>query len=476
MKYTISELRTLLDTKQLTTKELLDSYFALINKNDKGLNAFITLNQEQSYKQAAEAQELINSGKSQPLTGIPFAIKDNISTKDLLTTAGSKMLENYIPTYDATVIEKLKHQKAIIIGKTNMDEFAMGSTGESSYFGNTLNPLDLRYVSGGSSSGSATAVSANFAPVALGSDTGGSLRQPASFCGLTALNPTYGRVSRYGLIAFASSLDQIGIIANNAKDCGIVLNAIAGQDTKDITTSKTEVTDFTSTIGSDLKGKKIGIIREFIAGTDSEISENFSQSVDLLKSIGCTTKEFTLKDAYATLSAYYLISSAEAFSALGRYDGIRFGHKSKEGDSYFENIIATRNEGFGWEVKRRMLLGLYGLSSANYNDYYKKALLFRQSLRKQILDIFNKCDFIISPTTPTTAYPVTQATKQCCHKNDIATVITNMAGVASITTPSGKSNTSSLPMGLHIIARPFAESDLINICTAFETARKEQAR
>lgn len=474
MRYTIKELRTLLDTKQLTVRSVLDNYFKNIKNNDKKFNSFITTNEQEAYQQAEIAQKSIDKGNSMSLTGIPFAIKDNISTKGILTTCGSKMLENYIPNYDATVIERLKDCGAIIIGKTNMDEFAMGSTGESSYFGKTFNPLNTSYVSGGSSSGSAAAVAADFVPIALGSDTGGSLRQPASFCGLTALNPTYGRVSRYGLIAFASSLDQIGIMAHTAEDCGLALNAIAGKDVNDITTANNKVPDFTSTINTDLKGKTIAIIKEFIdIEMDNDVRENFTQSVQIFKDLGAELKEISLKNTNAILSAYYLISSAEAFSALGRYDGIRFGYKSKHGDSYHDNIIATRNEGFGWEVKRRMLLGLYGLSSENYQDYYKKANLFRQVIRKEMLSLFEKYDYIISPTTPTTAYKVrTKEEDSQLYINDIATVITNMARVTAITTPSGV-NAVGLPIGLQIMAKPFAEQALISACTAFQNIKKE---
>lgn len=470
MNYTIKELRNLLDAKKLTVKALLDDYFQRIEEKNPVYNAYITVTKEQAYKQGQEAQELIDKGMSLPLTGIPFAIKDNISTKDVLTTCASKILYNYVPIFDATAIENLKKAGAIILGKANMDEFAMGSTNETSYYGKVKNPVNIDYVPGGSSGGSAAAVAGGLAVAALGSDTGGSIRQPAAFCGVTGLKPTYGRVSRYGLIAFASSLDQIGPIANCAEDCGIILNAIAGKDQNDMTTSGKQVEDFTSEIGKSMKGKVIGLPTEFFQeGISCEVKEKVLAAVDAFKEMGCVIKEVSLKSLKFAVSAYYLISSAEASSNLSRFDGIKYGYRSENGDSYIENVKHTRDEGFGREVKRRILLGIYGLSSGYYDAYYNKAVLVRSMIKKEYNDIFEECDFIISPTTPTTALKIGNNIDDPVklYMADAYTVTTNIAGLPAITTPCGKDK-AGLPIGLQITGKPFAEKDIIAICAAYE--------
>lgn len=470
MSYTIKELRTLLDTKKITVKELLDEYFARIKEKNPIYNAYITVCEKEAYEQGEAAQKLIDEGKALPLTGIPFAIKDNISTKDILTTCASKMLYNYVPFFDATVIIKLKNEGAIILGKANMDEFAMGSTNETSYFGKVHNPLNTDYVPGGSSGGSAAAIAGDLAVASLGSDTGGSIRQPAAFCGVTGLKPTYGRVSRYGILAFASSLDQVGPIAKTAEDCAIILNAIAGKDENDMTVADKPKEDFTAGIGQSMEGKVIGIPKEFFAvGVSDDVKKRVMEAVEVFKKMGCIIKEVSLKSLKYAVSAYFLISSAEASSNLSRYDGIKFGYRSEKGETYHENVKFTRDEAFGREVKRRILIGIYGLSSGYYDAYYNKAVLLRSIIKKEYNDIFEHCDFIISPTTPSTALKIGNNIDDPVklYMADICTVTTNIAGLPAITTPCGKGD-SGMPVGLQITGKAFAEKDLIAICSAYQ--------
>ncbi len=470
----IKELRKKLDNKEISVKELLDAYFAQIKEKNAEINAFITILEKEAYEQAEYAQRMIDEGRAKPLTGIPLAIKDNISTQDILTTCASKMLYNYLPTFDATVISKLKEQGAVLVGKTNLDEFAMGSTNETSYFGIVKNPVNTEYVPGGSSGGSAAAVAAGMAVAALGSDTGGSIRQPAAFCGVTGLKPTYGRVSRFGLVAFASSFDQIGPIASCAEDCGIVLNAIAGRDELDMTSSSKEVEDFTAAIGQTMKGKVIGVPKEFFdEGISEEVRDSVMQAVKVFEKLGCSIKEVSLKSLKYAVSAYYLISSAEASANLARFDGIQFGYRSPNGETYEENVRRTRDEGFGREVKRRILLGIYGLSSGYYDAYYNKAVLVRSKIMDEYNAIFEQCDFIISPTTPTTAFKIGNNIDDPVklYMADTYTVTTNIAGLPAISTPCGKDK-NGLPIGLQITAKAFAEKELIAACAAYESFSK----
>ena len=475
MNYTIKELRNLLDSKKISVKDVLDEYFCNIEEKNPKYNAFITITKKEAYEQAKVAQTMIDNNESKPLTGIPLAIKDNISTKDILTTCASKILYNYVPTFDATVITKLKNEGAIIVGKANMDEFAMGSTNETSYFGLVKNPVNPNYVPGGSSGGSATIVASDMAVAALGSDTGGSIRQPAAFCGITGMKPTYGRVSRYGLVAFASSLDQIGPLAKSAEDCGILLNAIAGCDEYDMTSSKLPLEDFTSGIGQDIKGKIIGVPKEFFeAGLSDDVREKVAEAIETFKKLGCKIVDVSLKSFKFAISAYYLLSSAEASSNLSRFDGIKYGYRSENGNSYKENVRFTRDEGFGQEVKRRILLGIYGLSSGYYDDYYNKAVLVRSKIKDEYKEIFEKCDFMVSPTTPTTAFEIgnnmQDPTKM--YMADVCTVTANIAGLPAISTPCGFDK-KGMPIGLHITAKEFCDKDLIAICDAYEKAYKK---
>lgn len=476
--YTIKQLGQLLAKKEILVKDLVNSYFKRIDDLNPRLKAYITLAKEQAYAQAEKAQEMIDKGISKPMTGIPIAIKDNISSKGILTTCASKMLYNYTPVYDATVIEKLKADGAIILGKANMDEFAMGGSTETSYYGETLNPYDLDCVPGGSSGGSAVAVSANMAVCSLGSDTGGSIRQPAAFCGVTGLKPTYGRVSRYGLVAFASSLDQIGPIAKSAEDCAIILNAISGKDFYDMTASSREVEDYTSNIGISLKGKTVGLPKEFFeTDLSPEVREAVEKAIEVYKGLGCNIKEVSLKSLKFAISSYYLISSAEASSNLARFDGIKYGYRSKEGDTYQENVRLTRDEAFGKEVKRRILIGIYGLSSGYYDDYYNKAVLVRSKIKDEYDAIFSECDFMLSPTTLTPAYKLGSAISDPVkmYQADVLTVTMNIAGLPCISTPCGYSK-NGLPIGLQLTAAEFKEKELIAYADAYEQYFKSQRK
>lgn len=470
MNYTIKDLRQKLDQKHLTVKEVLDEYFKTIKEKNKELNALITVTEKEAYEQAVQAQKMIDEGKAGALTGIPLAIKDNISTKGILTSCASKMLYNYYPEFEATVIQKLKAAGAIIIGKANMDEFAMGNTNETSYYGAVKNPLNTYYVSGGSSGGSAACVAAHMACAALGTDTGGSIRQPAAFCGVTGLKPTYGRVSRYGVVAFASSLDQVGPIAKTAEDCALILNTIAGRDNNDMTSSEKPVVDFTADIGKSLEGKVIGVPMEFFEmGISPKVKEAVLNAIEEYKKMGCVIKEVSFKSLKYAVSAYYLISSAEASSNLAKFDGIQYGYRSEKGDTYHDNVKHTRAEGFGTEVKRRILFGIYGLTSGNYDAYYKKAILVRAMIKNEYNAIFKECDFIISPTTLTGAFRLGDNINDPVrlYMSDICTVTANIAGLPAITTPCGK-NENGMPVAFQITANEFEERQLVAACAAFE--------
>lgn len=468
MNYTVKELRQLLDAKKISVKELLDGYFAEIEKKNPIYNAYIIVTKEQAYKQADYAQKLIDDGKAKALTGIPMAIKDNIMTKGILTTCASQMLKDYIPVFDATAIRKLYEEGAVIIGKTNLDEFGMGCQSKNSYFGKTLNPLNTDYIPGGSSGGSAAAVAGGLAAAALGSDTGGSIRQPAVCCGLVGLRPTYGRVSRFGLAAYASSFDQISPIAKTAEDCGLILNAIAGKDALDMTSASAPAEDFTSAIGQSMQGKTIALVKEFLEEeTDEEVKESVLAAANIFKKMGCGIKEVSIPDIKYAAGAYYIISSAEVSSNLARFDGIKFGYRSEDGDTYKENIKFTRNQGFGWEAKRRTMLGLYCLSSGNFEDYYNKAMLIKTKIKQEFQKALAECDFIISPVMPVKVFKTDSYDTTKLYKKDIFTVSAALAGLPAISVPCGI-DSNGMPIGLQIIAKEFAEKDLIAACSAFE--------
>lgn len=464
------ELRKKLDSKEIGAREVTEEYLKRIEETDKEINSYITVTYDEARKNAESAQKLIDSGEAKPLTGIPLSVKDNICTKGIKTTCASHMLEDFKPVYDATVMEKLKNEDIVLLGKTNMDEFAMGGSSQTSYFGGVKNPCDTTRVTGGSSGGAAASVAAKLCAAALGSDTGGSVRQPASFCGVTGLKPTYGAVSRYGLIAFASSLDQIGVLADSAEDAGYVLNTIAGYDENDATSSQKAGGDYLSLIGSDLSGMKIGIPKEFFAeGISDEVKAKVLEAAKFYENRGAKLVQTSMPSLPYAVSAYYLISSAEAASNLSRFDGIKYGHRAKDGDTFNELIKHTRREGFGEEVKRRILLGNYALSSGYYDAYYKNASRIRRKIREEYAAIYEECDIIITPTAPETAYKIGQQENDPVkmYMADICTVTVNIAGLPAISTTCGYDR-GGMPIGMSIVGKAFDEARIIAAADAFE--------
>ncbi len=465
---TISELRKKLDEKSISSVELTVEYLNNIKQHPE-LGAYNTVCEEEAMAMAKCADERIAKGESTPLLGIPMAIKDNICTKDIKTTCSSKMLKDYAPPYNATVMDKLYREGIVVLGKTSMDEFAMGGSSQTSALSKPKNPFDTSRVPGGSSGGSATAVAANLCAAALGSDTGGSIRQPAGFCGITGIKPTYGTVSRFGLVAFGSSLDQIGPMANSAKDCAIILNAIAGQDAHDRTTRPHNI-DFTSLLGKDIRGMKIGIPVEFFGdGIDEEIKTAVYSAAEFYKNCGAELVEVSMPTLKYAVSAYYLLACAEASSNLSRYDGVKYGYRTENPESYDQLIKKTRSEGFGDEVKRRILLGTYALSSGYYDAYYKKALAVRQQCRKEHEEIFKKCDVMLTPTTPTVAYKcgsnIDDPVKM--YLADICTVTANIAGIPSISVPCG-TNKEGMPIGFSLSAKRFEDAKVLQFADLYE--------
>lgn len=469
-KLKIRDMRKLLDSKEISAAELTDSYIKRIETYDGKLESYISVTKEKALLDAENAQKIIDSGNAPELCGIPIAVKDNICTEGIKTTCASKMLENFIPPYNATVIDKLYNEGIVLLGKTSMDEFAMGGSTQTSAFAKTKNPYDIKKVPGGSSGGSASCVSASLCAASLGSDTGGSIRQPASFCGVTGLKPTYGRVSRYGLIAFASSLDQIGPVAKDAHDCGIILNAIAGYDRHDGTASKNPTIDYTSAIGKSMKGVKIALPKEFYGeGIDREVADAVIAAAKKYEEMGAELVECSMPSLKYAVPAYYLISSAEASSNLSRYDGIKYGHRSEIGENFSELICNSRSEGFGSEVKRRILLGNYALSSGYYDAYYGKALALKQKISNEYDNIFEKCDIILTPTAPSTAFGANEniADPAKMYKADICTVTVNIASLPAISTTCGYSQ-DGMPIGMSVIGKKFDEAAIIGAADAFE--------
>ncbi len=463
----IKELRSLLDGGDITAQELVQYYLDRIEKLEPSIHAYITVN-DKAMEQAERAQKMIEAGQSGPLTGIVLGIKDNICTKGLRTTCASRMLEDFVPTYHSTVAQKLEDAGAIFIGKLNMDEFAMGASTTTSYFGNTMNPYDVERVPGGSSGGSAAAVAAGLCVASLGSDTGGSIRQPAAFCGVTGFKPTYGRVSRSGLVAFASSLDQIGPIGKSAKDCAWLLDAISGEDPMDMTSRPSK--PVADQMGQPVAGTVIGVPKEFFGeGLNDEIRTAVEGAIKEYEKMGCIIKEVSMPSMKYAIPAYYLIASAEASSNLARYDGVRYGHLSKEGNSFDERLIATRNEGFGNEVKRRILLGSYALSSGYFDAYYKKANLLRRRIRAEYEAIFETCDCILTPTTPEVAFKFGAKSEDPTemYLADIYTVTVNIAGLPAVSTPCGYTK-EGMPIGMSIVGKAFEDGRVLNMADAFE--------
>ena len=466
---TIHEYAELLKQKKLSSVELTKQYLARIEKADAQIGSYITVCPDDALAAAGKADERIAKGEATLLTGIPVGIKDNICTEGITTTCASKMLYNFVPPYDATVTKRLKNEGAVILGKLNMDEFAMGSSTESSYFKKTKNPYDLTRVPGGSSGGSAASVSADLAPYALGSDTGGSIRQPAAFCGNVGLKPTYGLVSRFGLIAFASSLDQIGSFTKDVTDCAIVLNAIAGYDKMDSTSVDADKTDYTKALGLPLKGMKVGVPKQYLeSGIQTEIKEAVENAIKVYEMLGAECEECSLPLSKFALPAYYLISSAEASSNLARFDGIKYGYRAEEYHGLTDLYERTRSEGFGEEVKRRIMLGTYALSSGYYDAYYKKAQQVRGLIKRDFAACFEKYDVLLTPTTPTTAYKFGEKSDPVAmYMGDICTVAVNIAGLPAISIPAGLDK-KGMPIGIQLIANSFDERKLLTAAFAYE--------
>ena len=466
----LKKLREMLDSKEISAVELTEQYLDRIEKSDKEINSYITVCKENALADAKKAQEVIDSGNSGAFTGLPISVKDNICTLGVKTTCASHMLDDFIPPYNATVMEKLKKDNIVMLGKTNMDEFAMGGSSQTSYFGGVKNPYDLTRVTGGSSGGAAASVSADLCAAALGSDTGGSVRQPASFCGVTGLKPTYGTVSRWGLIAFASSLDQIGVIAKSAEDTGYMLEGIYGYDENDATSSKKSEGNYNSLIGSDVNKLKIGVPKEFFGdGLNDEVKTAVLNAVEYYKKLDCEIVDVSLPSLEYAVSAYYLISSAEAASNLSRFDGIKYGLRSGLGEDFNDLIKNSRREGFGQEVKRRIMLGNYALCSGYYDAYYKNATRIRTQIRNEYADIFSKCDVMLTPTAPTTAYKIGEQENDPVkmYLADIYTVTVNIAGLPAISTTCGY-DSKGLPIGMSLIGKAFDEKTIIAVCDRFE--------
>ena len=470
-RLTIHELHELLMKKEVTSREITEALFRRIKEVDRKTQAYLLLTEEEAFLQAERIDKKIRHGEEiGDLAGIPIALKDILCTKGIRTTCASKILANYVPFYDATVVQKLKGEGAVFLGKLNMDEFAMGSSTENSGFQITRNPWNLARIPGGSSGGSAAAVAADECIAALGTDTGGSIRQPASCCGVVGMKPTYGRVSRYGLVAFASSLDQIGPITKDVTDCAIMMNAISGYDPLDSTSVPREVPDYKQFLIQEIKGIRIGIPKEyFIEGMDPEVEKAVREAIDLYRSLGAEIEEVSLPHTEYAVAVYYIICTAEASSNLARYDGVKYGLRSKEYEDLLEMYMLTRAQGFGQEVKRRILLGTYVLSAGYYEAYYRKASQVRTLIRSDFEEAFRKVDVILSPTAPTPAFRVGEKVNDPLqmYLSDIHTIPVNLAGIPAISIPCGFSQ-EGLPIGLQLMGRHFDEGMLLRVAYAFE--------
>ena len=472
---TVHELQEKIKNKELNIKQINEAYIKRIKEKEPKVQAFITELTEEGEKQAKEIQTRIDNGeKLGNLAGIPIGIKDIICTKGVKTTCASKMLENFVAPYDATVMEKINAENMIDLGKLNMDEFAMGGSTEYSYFKKTKNPWDLSRVPGGSSGGSAAAVAANMVPWALGTDTGGSIRQPASFCGVVGLKPTYGLVSRYGVVAFASSLDQVGVFTKDVQDCAMLLNVIAGHDEMDTTSVDVGNKDYTQALQKDIKGLKIGVPKEFYGeGINPEVKASLETAINKYKEMGAEVEEFSLDIAKYALATYYIIACAEASSNLGRYDGIRYTYRSPEAKTLKEIYKKSRSEAFGAEVKRRIILGTYVLSSGYYDAYYKKAQQVRTLVMNKFNKAFEKYDVIVTPTSPTVAFKLGSKSNNPMemYLSDICTVSVNIAGLPGISIPCGV-DSEGMPLGMQIIGNKFCGETIIKTAYAYEQETK----
>lgn len=474
LSYGAVELAAAIKEGKVTAVQAMEAVLAKIEETESNINAYITIDKEAALSAAKEAQQKIDAGVlTGPLAGVPVAIKDNLCTEGVLTTCASKILGNFVPTFSAEAVINLEKAGAVVIGKTNMDEFAMGSTTETSAYGETKNPWNLEHVPGGSSGGSAAAVASNECFIALGSDTGGSIRQPASFCGVVGLKPTYGTVSRYGLIAYGSSLDQIGPLTKNVTDCAAVLEVLATHDTKDSTSVKREDTDFTSALVEDVTGMKIGIPRDYFGeGIDAEVKEAVLAAAKALKGKGAVVEEFDLSLVEYAIPTYYTIAAAEASSNLERFDGVKYGYRTSEFDGLHNMYKKTRSEGFGAEVKRRIMLGSFVLSSGYYDAYYLKALKVKAMIKKAFDDAFAKYDLILGPVAPTTAPKLGESLSDPLkmYLGDIYTISVNLAGLPGISVPCGR-DSKGLPIGLQLIADSFQEKKLIQTAYTYEKLR-----
>jgi aspartyl-tRNA(Asn)/glutamyl-tRNA(Gln) amidotransferase subunit A len=466
---TILELRHLLDNREVSVRDILDDVYGRIDEVEGKVKAFISVTKDEAYRMAEDAQAAIISNRMSLLTGIPIAVKDNMCTKGILTTCASKILHNFIPPYESTVTGKLKDQKYCLVGKTNLDEFAMGSSTENSGFHTSRNPWDLDRVPGGSSGGSTAAVAAGECIAAIGSDTGGSIRQPASLCGVVGMKPTYGRVSRYGLVAFASSLDQIGPITRNVSDAAAMLTVIAGHDPLDSTSIPVDTPDYADALGKDIKGLRIGIPKEFfIEGIDKDVLEAVNAAIRKIESLGAIAVQVSLPHTSYAIATYYILATSEASSNLARYDGVKYGFREL-GKDLIDMYMNTRAKGFGPEVKRRIMLGTYALSSGYYDAYYKKAQQVRTLIKCDFDNAFKEVDVIVTPTSPTPAFKIGEKATDPLqmYLSDIFTISVNLAGVPGISVPCGFTK-ENLPVGLQIIGKHFDEETVLKTAYAYE--------
>ena len=479
MNNSLKHLSQMLAKKTISSVEMTQAFLTRINQYNPVINAFITIDNEKSLAQARAADVRIANGTAEPLTGIPFAQKDIFCAKGWQTTCGSKMLNNFIAPYDAHVISQFDHAGAVNLGKTNMDEFAMGSSNETSYFGGVKNPWDIDRVPGGSSGGSAAAVAARLCAAATGTDTGGSIRQPASLCGFTGLKPTYGLVSRFGMIAFASSLDQAGPMAKSAEDCALMMNVMAGFDVRDSTSLNREKEDYTRGLVNmqvelPLKGLRIGLPKEYFAdGLDADVAKVVQEAIDQYRKLGAVTVDISLPNSQLSIPVYYVLAPAEASSNLSRYDGVRFGHRAAEYDDLMDMYMKSRAEGFGAEVKRRILIGTYVLSAGYYDAYYLKAQQIRRLIADDFTQAFTKCDVIMGPTAPSTAFKAGEKADDpvAMYLQDVYTIATNLAGLPGMSIPAGfavSSDGKSLPVGLQIMGNYFDEARMLEVAHAYQ--------
>jgi aspartyl-tRNA(Asn)/glutamyl-tRNA(Gln) amidotransferase subunit A len=467
---TIHDLQGQLQARQVSSVEITNSFLNRIESTDPSINAFITVTKEQALLDAAAADQRIASGDCAPLTGIPVALKDIFLTEGIRTTCASKMLDNFIAPYDATAWARMKSQGAVLLGKLNQDEFAMGSSCENSAFGPTRNPWNREHIPGGSSGGSAAAIAAQQAAATLGTDTGGSIRQPASHCGCVGLKPTYGRVSRYGVIAYASSLDQVGPMTRDVTDAALLLGVIAGHDPKDSTSVDCPVPDYMTALKQGVKGLKIGLPKEyFIEGLDPDVQQAMDQAIAVYRQLGAEFTEVSLPHTTYAVATYYLIATAEASSNLARYEGVRFGHRAKDTAGLIDLMMQSRSEGFGAEVKRRIMLGTYALSSGYYDAYYLKAQKVRTLIQQDFIEAFKSVDLLLTPVAPTPAFRIGEKTADPLqmYLSDIFTIPVNLAGICGISVPAGMSS-NGLPIGLQLLGRPFGEETILQAAYSFE--------